>query len=68
MPEAPMAARCNVEEASGATIVNVDTGKPLAPGDACFSKGFVAGYDAAANTAARADVKAFLIEALKLKR
>lgn len=46
-------------------IVNVDTGKPPAPGDRCATKGFTAGRDAAADAAVRQDVGGFLKRVLK---
>ena len=62
------AARCNLREVSRGTIVNIDTGKPLAEGDACFGKGLVAGRDAAADSATKGAVKALLIERFGLSR
>ena len=62
------AARCNLREVSRGTIVNIDTGKPLAEGDACFDKGLVAGRDAAADSATKGAVKALLIERFGLSR
>ena len=63
----PTAARCNLEEAAPVTTINVDTGRPLAEGDACFGKGFVAGYNAAADAATKTAVKALPNERFGLK-
>ena len=67
IPGVPTAARCNLEETKAGAIVNVDTGRPLAEGDSCVGKGLIAGYDAAADSATKAAVKALLIERFGLK-
>ncbi len=67
VPDVPMASRCNLEETAAGTIVNVDTGKPLDTDDACFFKGLIAGYNAEADAATKAAVKALLIERFRLR-
>ena len=63
----PTGARCNLEETSASTIVNVDTGRALAETDSCMGTGLIAGYDPAADAATKAAVKALLIERFGLK-
>jgi dienelactone hydrolase len=67
IPGVPIAARCNLDEIAPGTIVNVDTGRELDDGDACITRGIVAGYDPAADAAVKAAVKALLIERFALK-
>ena len=67
IPGVPTAAGCNLEETKVGTIVNIDTGRPLAEGDSCLDKGLIAGYDAAADSATKAAVTALLIERFGLK-
>jgi dienelactone hydrolase len=67
IPDAPVGGRCKLEEEDGA-IVNADTRRPLTAADRCVTKGLVAGYDAGADTATKAAVKAFLIERFRLAR
>jgi dienelactone hydrolase len=67
IPGVPTSARCNLTETVPGTFVNVDTGKELDEGDACITKGLVAGYDSAADAATRAAVRALLIERFGLK-
>lgn len=66
--DVPTGANCNLEERALGEVVNVDTGKPLALTDACIGKGLVAGYNAAADAATKAAVKALLIERFGLRR
>ncbi len=61
-----LSARCNFDETSEGTIVNVDTGRELVEGDKCITRGLVAGYNAAADAATRAAVRAFLRERFAL--
>ena len=68
VPGVPMTSRCNFEETASGALVNVDTGKPPSDGDACVSKGLIAGYDAAADSATKAAVKALLAETFGLQR
>jgi dienelactone hydrolase len=68
IPGVPVAARCNLDEIARGTIVNIDTGRELDDGDACITKGLVAGYDAAADAAVRAAVKTLLSERFALNR
>jgi dienelactone hydrolase len=66
VPDVLTAARCNLEEAPGGKIVNVDTGRELDDQDRCIGKGLIAGYDVAADAATKAAVKALLIERFRL--
>lgn len=66
--DVPTGANCKLEEASGGTIVNVETGRRLTLDDKCIGKGLVAGYDPAANAASRAAVATLLIERFGLKK
>ncbi|HEY4957275.1 MAG TPA: dienelactone hydrolase family protein [Caldimonas sp.] len=68
IPDVELAARCNFEETKDGAIVNVDTGRELADGDKCITRGLVAGYDAGADAATKAAVKSLLIERFGLKR
>jgi dienelactone hydrolase len=68
IPDLPNAARCNLEEAAGGRIVNVDTGRELDDQDRCIGKGLIAGYDAAADAAAKAAVKTLLRGLFRLER
>lgn len=68
MAGVPSGAACNREERVRGELVNVDTGRPLTLQDACIGHGLVAGYDAAADAATKAAVKALLIERFGLKR
>lgn len=63
-PEQQSFSACQLIERDRA-LVNVDTGLPPAPGDRCVTKGFTAGRDAAADAAARRDVRAFFAQVLK---
>ena len=60
------AARCRLEERGAGAIVNVDTGKELTDGDACITRGLVAGYDRDADASTRAAVRAFFVERFAL--
>ncbi len=66
IPGVPIAARCNLEETTAGAIVNVDTGRELDDQDTCITKGLIAGYDVAADAAARAAVRALLVERFAL--
>jgi len=68
LPDAPNGARCRVEERTIGVVLNADTGRPIGLGDACFGKGIVAGYDAAADAATKQAVKELLAERFGLKR
>jgi dienelactone hydrolase len=67
IPGVPISARCNLDETAAGRIVNVDTGRELDDGDACMTRGLVAGYDAGADAAARDAVKALFVERFGLK-
>ncbi|CAN5155583.1 dienelactone hydrolase family protein [soil metagenome] len=66
LPGFPSAGNCNLQETRPGTVVNADTGRPLADGDACLSKGLLAGRNDAADTATAAAVRALLIERFEL--
>ena len=63
----PGSGACRFDERDH-VLVNVDTGRPLAEGDACVQPGFTAGRDAAADTAVRAAVRDLLLDVLKPER
>jgi hypothetical protein len=67
IPGFPSMALCQVEETVVGVLVNRDTGRPLSENDSCVGRGLIAGFDPAANAAARAAVKALLIERFSLK-
>ena len=60
IPDLPGSADCLVEERADGKIVNVETGLPVVAADVCVKRGFTAGRDDAADTAARAAVRDFL--------
>ena len=68
IPGVLSAARCDLEERADGKIVNIDTGRELDDQDRCITKGLIAGYDAAADSAAKAAVKALLTERFRLAR
>lgn len=64
-PDVPNFSRCRARETDDGRLVNVDSGQPPAPGDACVGKGLRGGPDPQARAAAMAEVSAFLAAALK---
>jgi dienelactone hydrolase len=66
LPSTPSVLRCAFIEAPEGIIVNVETGRLLAPDDACVGRGVTVGYHAEAHAAAIADVTAFLTGVFKL--
>jgi dienelactone hydrolase len=67
LPNNLSAFRCRFVERPAGIIVNDDTGRPLAPGDACLDRGSTLGYDATAHEAAIGDVRDFLRSVFQLK-
>jgi hypothetical protein len=55
-----------LEERADGEIVNVATGKPFSPSDACVSRGATLGYDAAATDEATRAVRAFVAATFRL--
>jgi dienelactone hydrolase len=66
LPEAVITNRCLLEERAGGEIVNIATGKPFSPSDACVSRGATLGYDATATAEATRAVIAFATATFKL--
>ncbi len=67
VPQAPTTAFCSLDEVALGKLVNIDTGRPFTMSDACVGKGIVAGYDAAADKATKAAVKALLVDVFGMK-
>ena len=66
LPDAVTTSRCLLEERADGEIVNVATGKPFSPSDACVSRGATLGYDAAATDEATRAVRAFVAATFRL--
>ncbi|CAN5141172.1 dienelactone hydrolase family protein [soil metagenome] len=62
----PSTGKCDLEEIDGGRLVNADTRRALADGDACIGSGLVAGRDDAADKATHEAVSALLIERFHL--
>jgi dienelactone hydrolase len=56
---------CRFEEVTNGVLNNVETGKPLAPTDACWRTGVSLGFNEAAMNKAHEDALAFLKDVLK---
>jgi dienelactone hydrolase len=66
VPDLARTGKCRLEEGDGGVMLNLDTGKPFTPKDACTEKGTVYAYHAEAHAATRKDVTKFLTAALRL--
>lgn len=58
--------KCRLEEGDGGAMLNLDTGMPFTPKDACTEKGTIYAYQAEAHVASQKDVREFLTAALRL--
>jgi dienelactone hydrolase len=65
LPDVKTLTWCRFEEVANGVLNNVETGKPLAPTDACWRTGVSIGYNEAAMNKAHEDALAFLKDVLK---
>jgi dienelactone hydrolase len=68
LKEATTTRRCQLAEGDDNQIINRETQKPFAYGDACVEKGPTLAYNEAASTQARVFVRGFLTEVFDLKQ
>jgi len=68
VPGAMLTGQCRLQEGDGGAMLNLDTGKPFTPKDACVRKGVTYTYHAEAHAAATKDVHAFLTTVFGLKQ
>jgi dienelactone hydrolase len=66
VPDLVRSGKCRLEEGDGGAMMNLDTGKPFTPKDACVEIGTTYTYHAEAHAAARKDLREFLTTALRL--
>jgi len=66
LPQAITIRKCRLEERPLGTIVNQETGKPLAMSDTCIGRGATIAPDATALEASRSEVAAFLKARFKM--
>jgi dienelactone hydrolase len=67
LPQAMSLRKCSLAEGESGQIINLQTGKPFAPGDPCIEFGASLQYDEAATTSTREAVKAVLASAFAAK-
>jgi dienelactone hydrolase len=65
LPDAVTTNRCLLEERPGGVIVNIATGQPFTPSDACVTRGATVAYDPAATADSTKSVKKFLMATFK---
>ncbi len=66
LPMAQQVAKCRLGEGEAGTLLNLETGKPLARTDACIGIGATVGYHKAAHQKALEDVRQIVKAAFKL--
>lgn len=66
VPDLVRSGKCRLEEGDGGAMMNLDTGKPFTPKDACVELGTSYAYHGEAHAAVQKDVREFLAATLKL--